>query len=240
MYKILTGTDTEQLGKIIPKVDYTAALSPFDGSEAVIKACETVKRYGFATVCVYPTWVALAKQHMQGSDKGILVTVGFPHGSTTTQAKVAETRQCCEDGASEVDMVVNIARLLDGDYDYVKEEIAAVVKCAGAYGVGVKVILETGYLSDEQKVTAARLSAQAGAEYVKTCTGFGPGKASLHDIILLKNAVGDKAKVKASGGVASLEDQLLFIENGADRVAGRGNIVDQLDEIGYRPYSQSI
>lgn len=235
MYKIITAEDHELLGRIIPKVDYTAALSPFEGAQTVIKACQTVKEYGFATVDVYPTWVALAKQHMEGSDKGILVTVGFPHGSTTTQAKVAETKQCCIDGATEIDMVINIARMLDKDYTFVKNDVAEVVKCAGSYGAGVKLIIETGYLNDEQKCAAAELAVEAGAEYVKTCTGFGPGKASLHDIILLKGVVGERARVKASGGVASLEDQLLFIDHGADRVAGRGNIVEQLVEIGYKP-----
>ncbi len=234
MYKILTANDHEELGIIIPKVDYTAALSPFEGSAVVEKACDTVKKYGFATVCVYPTWVSLAKQHMQGSKSGILVTIAFPHGSTTTQAKVAEAKQCCEDGATELDMVINIARLLDGDYDYVKRDIAEVVKCGAAYGAGVKTIIETGYLSDEQKRAVSALAVEAGAEYVKTCTGFGPGKASLHDIILIKSVVGNAAKVKASGGVASLEDQLLFIRHGASRVAGRGNIVQQLEEIGYQ------
>jgi len=235
MSSILTKDDLEKLGIIIPKVDYTAALSSFEGSASVVEACEVVKKYGFATVCVYPTWVSLAKENMKGSQSGILVTVAFPHGSTITEAKVAETEQCCRDGATEIDMVINVARFLDGDYDYVKNDIAAVVECAKRYEVGVKVIIETGYLSDQQKIKAAELCVEAGAEYVKTCTGFGPGKASLHDILLLKKAVGDRCKIKASGGIASLEDQLMFIENGASRVAGRGNIVDQLNEIGYQP-----
>jgi len=235
MYKILTLNDIEELVTIIPKIDYTAALSPFETSETVIKACETTKRFRFATVCVYPTWVALAKQHMAGSKQGILVTVAFPHGSTTTAAKVAETKQCLLDGATEIDMVVNIARLLDKDYAYVKNDIAEVVNLAASYNAGVKVIIETGYLSDEQKKIVAEIGVEAGAEYIKTCTGFGPGKATLHDIVLLKSVVGDRAKIKASGGVASLEDQLLFIKHGASRVAGRGNIVDQLIEIGFAP-----
>ena len=233
--KLITANDKEQLSQIIPKIDYTAALSPFCTSRDVIDACATARKYGFATVCVYPTWAKLASEQMKGSNQGILVTIGFPHGSTVTESKVAETRQVLEDGATEIDMVINIARMLDGDYDYVRQDIAAVVKCAAEYGAGVKAILEVGYLSDEQKRIAAKLAVEAGAQFVKTCTGFGPGKATLHDIILLKSVVGDNARVKASGGVASLEDQLMFIQHGAERVAGRPNIIEQLVEIGYQP-----
>lgn len=225
--------DEATIREIIKHIDYTSALDPFSTSKDVIDACERVKQYGFATVCVYPTWVKLAKEHMQGASSGILVTIGFPHGSTTTQAKCAEAKQALEDGASEIDMVVNIARLFDGDYDFVREDIRAVVECCAEYHVGVKVILEVGYLTDEQKVKAAQLAVEAGAEYVKTCTGFGPGRATLHDVMLLIQTVGDKAKVKASGGVASLEDQWAFIQAGAARVAGRGVILDQLKRIGF-------
>jgi len=225
--------DEAKIRQIIKHIDYTSALDPFSTSKDVIDACEQVKKFGFATVCVYPTWVKLAKEHMANSDKGILVTIGFPHGSTTTQAKCAEARQALEDGATEIDMVINIARLFDEDYAYVEQDIASVVACCKEYHVGVKVILETGYLSDAQKVTAAKLALRAGAEYVKTCTGFGPGKATLHDILLLKDTVGDSAKVKASGGVASLEDQWAFLEAGASRVAGRGVILEQLKRIGF-------
>ena len=220
--------------QIIPKIDYTSALDPFSTSADVIDACEQVKKYGFATVDVYPTWVKLAKEHMEGCASGILVTIGFPHGSTTTQAKCAETKQALEDGATEIDMVMNIARFFDGDEDYVKNDIAAVVECCKPYHVGVKVIIETGYLTDAQKVKAAQLAVEAGAEYVKTCTGFGPGRATLHDVSLLVETVDGKAKVKASGGVASLEDQWAFIQAGASRVAGRGVILEQLQRIGYK------
>ena len=128
-------------------------------------------------------------------------------------------------------MVINIARMLDGDYDYVQNDIAAVVETAREFGRGVKVILEVGYLTDEQKVKACQLAVAAGAEYVKTCTGFGPGKATVHDVSLMKAAVGDKAKVKASGGVASLEDQWVFLQCGAERVAARENILQQLQQL---------
>ncbi len=229
---MLTKENKEELREIIPKIDYTPALLPEATKDMVVKAGEEAVRYGFATLDVYPTWVKLASELVKGTGVGVLVTIGFPHGSTVTEAKVAETEQVLKDGATEIDMVINIARMLEGDYDYVRNDIKAVVDCAKKYGRGVKAILEVGYLTDEQKCTAARLAREAGAEYVKTCTGFGPGKACLHDILLLKETVGDKMKVKASGGVASLEDQLMFIRNGADRVAGRGNILEQLESIG--------
>lgn len=233
MNKLFTFPENEkELREIICKIDYTSALDPNSTSLDVKEACAVVKQYGFATVCIYPTWVRLAKEHMQGCSSGILVTVGFPHGSTSIEAKTAETRQALEDGATEIDMVINIARFADGDYDYVKRDIASVVDCAKQYGVGVKVIMEIGYMDDMQKRKAAEIAVEAGAQFVKTCTGFGPGRATLHDILLLSQVVGDKVKIKASGGVASLEDQWAFIQAGASRVAGRGVILEQLKSVG--------
>lgn len=229
---LFTANDKEKILQIIPHMDYTPALSPFVTREGVLNACEDTKRYGFATVDVYPTWVKLAAEEMKGYPSGVLVTIGFPHGSTVTEAKVAETRKVLEDGATEIDMVINIARMLDGDYDYVRNDIASVVETAREFGRGVKVILEIGYLTDDQKIKACELAMEAGAEYVKTCTGFGPGKATVHDVSLLKSVVGDRCKVKASGGVASLEDQWIFIECGADRVSARENILEQLKYLG--------
>lgn len=229
---MITSQDTDILKQILPKIDYTAALVPDAGKEAVRKACETAKQYKFATVCVYPTWTQYASTLMKGSGIGILIAVGFPHGSTNTESKVAEARQICLDGATEIDMVINIARLIEGDYAYVESDIRRVVETAKEYGVGVKTILETGYLSDELKRKAIEIAISAKAEYIKTCTGFGPGKASIHDIMLIGEIAKGRIKVKASGGVASLEDQWEFIKLGASRVAGRGNIVEQLQQIG--------
>lgn len=229
---MITAQDTDILKQILPKIDYTAALVPDAGKEAVRKACETAKQYKFATVCVYPTWTKYASTLMEGTGIGILIAVSFPHGSTNTEGKVSEARQICIDGATEIDMVINIARLIEGDYEYVESDIRAVVETAREYGVGVKTILETGYLSDALKRKAIEIAISAGAEYIKTCTGFGPGKASIHDIMLISEVAKGRIKVKASGGVASLEDQWEFIKLGASRVAGRGNIVEQLQEIG--------
>lgn len=221
----------EEVQKIIPHIDYTAALSPCEPRSTVIKACEDTLEYGFATVDVYPTWAKLAAEIMGKSDIGILVTIGFPHGSTVTASKIAETVTVLQDGATEIDMVMNLARFFDGDYDAVRSDIAAVVSAAKDYNSTVKVIIETGYLTDEQKRIAASIVVEAEAAYVKTCTGFAVGKATLHDILLLKSVVGDHARVKASGGIASLEDQWAFLQCGADRVSGRENILNQLKEL---------
>lgn len=224
--------DVDILREILPRIDYTPALNPYNTRADVEKACEEAKRYGFNSVVVYPHWTSLAVELLKGSDVKVQAPIGFPHGAQTTAVKVFETRDALENGAREIDMVINFARVLDGDYDYVREEIAQVVSCAAEYGVTVKAIMEVGYLNDEQKRRVAELAVEAGVEYVKTCTGFGPGKATVHDVCLLKEVVGDRAKVKATGGVASLEDQWTFIQNGAERVAGRENILAQLESIG--------
>lgn len=232
---LLTRENLDVIKEILPHIDYTPALSPDVTSAGVVKAAKEAMEYGFATVCVYPTWTKLAAEQVKGTDIGVLVTIGFPHGSTVTEAKVAETKQVLEDGATEIDMVINIARMLEGDYDYVEKDIKAVVDCAAQYNRGVKVIIEVGYLNDDQKKIATEMCIRTGAEYVKTCTGFGPGKACVHDILLLKSIAGDQLKVKASGGLASLEDQLDLLKLGAERVAGRGNILEQLEYIGVTP-----
>lgn len=230
---LFTKEDKDKILELLPHLDYSGALCPFSTKADVIEACNEVKKYGFATVCVYPTWVKFAAEQMKGSKSRILVTIGFPHGSTTTETKVAETRKVLEDGGTEIDMVINIARMLEGDYDYVRDDIAAVVKTAAEFGVGVKAIIETGYLNDDQKVKACELAVEAGAQFVKSCTGYGPGKATVHDISLMKQTVGDRCLVKASGGVGSLEDAWIFVkECGAERAAGRQHFVEQLKRLG--------
>lgn len=233
MVKLLRYPEDETtIRRICSMIDYTEALNPHNTSADVIAACEIAKRYGFATNCVYPTWAKLAAEHLKGSGIKLLIPVGYPHGSTTLEAKVAETRQALMDGAGEIDMVMNIARFMDGDYAYVKKEIEAVVEVCRGQNVGVKVILEVGYLSTAQIRTLVDIAVEAGAEYVKSSTGFGPGRATMNNVAVMVDAARGRIKVKATGSVASLEDQLAFIELGASRVAGRGHIVDQLRSIG--------
>lgn len=224
--------DRETIRKICSMIDYTEALNPNCTSKDVIEACATVRRYGFSAMVCYPTWISLAVEHMKGSGIPVQVPIGFPHGATTTQAKVAEALQALEDGAREIDLVVNVARFLDGDEAYVRREIEAIVEVGRGYQVKVKAIIEIGYLNDDQKRRLVEIAIAAGAIFVKTCTGFGPGRATMHDIALLVEAAAGRCQIKATGGVASLEDQLAFIELGATRVAGRGHIVEQLQRIG--------
>lgn len=220
------------LKKICSLTDYTKALNPNCTSKDVIEACEVVKKYGFASVCVYPTWAKLAAEKLAGSGRAVLIPVGYPHGSTSIEAKSAETRQALQDGATEIDMVINIARFIDGDDDYVRRDIESIVKICAEYHVLVKAIIEVGYLNDEQKRRIVEIAIHAGVAFIKTSTGFGPGRATMHDVALLVEAVNGRCEVKATGDVASLEDQLAFIELGATRVAGRGHVLDQLRRIG--------
>lgn len=233
MVKLLHYPEDEQtIKKICSMTDYTKALNPNCTSKDVIEACEIVKKYGFASVCVYPTWAKLAAKQMKGSSGAVLIPIGYPHGSTSIEAKSAEAEQALIDGANEIDMVINIARFIDGDDDYVRRDIESIVKICAEYHVYVKAIIEIGYLNDEQKRRIVEIAIAAGVAFIKTCTGFGPGRATMHDVALLVDAVNGRCEVKATGDVASLEDQLAFIELGATRVAGRGHVLDQLRRIG--------
>ena len=176
---------------------------------------EVAARRGTASVCVRPSDVPSAVAALAGTGVLVGTVAGFPHGSTTTAAKVAETRELIEAGADEIDMVLHIGRLRTGDTGYVHDDIAAVV--AAAQGRVVKVILENAYLTDEQKVTGCRLAERAGAAFVKTSTGFAPGGATLADIRLMRATVSPSVEVKAAGGVRTLDTLLTLHEAGATR-----------------------
>ncbi|MBP9920329.1 deoxyribose-phosphate aldolase [Proteiniclasticum ruminis] len=196
-------------------IDHTL-LKP-DGTEAeLIKLCEEAKEYKFFSVCVNPCNIEKAKELLKDSDTKICTVVGFPLGQMTTEAKSFETKEAVFLGAEEVDMVINIGKLKDGDYDYVLEDIRAVVLAAG--GVLTKVIIESCLLTDEEKVKACELAKAAGADYVKTSTGFSKSGATKEDIALMRKTVGPEMGVKASGGIRTLEDALAMIENGASRL----------------------
>lgn len=196
-------------------IDHTL-LKP-DGTEAeLIKLCEEAKEYKFFSVCVNPCNIEKAKELLKDSDTKICTVVGFPLGQMTTEAKSFETKEAVFLGAEEVDMVINIGKLKDGDYDYVLDDIRAVVLAAG--GVLTKVIIESCLLTDEEKVKACELAKAAGADYVKTSTGFSKSGATKEDIALMRKTVGPEMGVKASGGIRTLEDALAMIENGASRL----------------------
>lgn len=186
------------------------------------KLCDEALEYHFASVCVNTCWVPLAHEKLAGSDVNTCCVVGFPLGAMLTEAKAAETRLAVEAGADEVDMVINVGWLLDGDYDAVRDDIAAVVKAAN--GKCVKVIIEACLLTDEQKVKACELSVEAGATFVKTSTGFSTGGATVEDVALMRKTVGDKCKVKAAGGIHTTEEAKAMVAAGADRLGASAGI----------------
>ena len=186
-------------------------------SEEVKKLCEEAARYHFASVCVNPSWVPLC--HSLLKDTGVMVctVIGFPLGATTTMSKVTEAVEAVKNGACEVDMVINVGRLIEGDEAFVLKDIRAVVEAVKGYAA-LKVILETCLLNDAQIVRACELCVEAGADFVKTSTGFSTGGATEHDVALMKKTVGDRAKVKASGGVRTAADAEKMVKAGADRI----------------------
>jgi deoxyribose-phosphate aldolase len=172
--------------------------------EDVRKGCQIARKYKVASVCCAPCDVLTVKELLVGSGVKTTTVVGFPHGYNATSTKVFEAEQAIKDGAVELDMVLNIGRLLGGDHEYVKEDIRAVVEIAHRRGVVVKVILENYYLTDEQKKTACTLCEEAGADFVKTSTGFAAGGATLEDLKLMRDNVSEKVQVKAAGGIRDL------------------------------------
>ncbi|MBE6871336.1 MAG: deoxyribose-phosphate aldolase [Ruminococcaceae bacterium] len=196
-------------------IDHTN-LKPFAQAQDIEKLCKEAVKYNFASVCINPYNIPLAKKLLKGSDVKVCTVIGFPLGANTTAVKVAETENAYELGCDEFDMVINVGALKDNMDDYVKNEISAVVKAAK--GKTVKVIIETGLLTDEEKVRAVKLSCEAGAHFVKTCTGFSAGVATCEDVSLMKKNVTGNVKVKASAGIKTKESALALIEAGADRL----------------------
>lgn len=178
--------------------------------------CDEALEHHFASVCVNTCWVPLAAEKLAGSDVKVCCVVGFPLGAMLTAAKAAETRLAVEAGAQEIDMVINVGWLKDGDDDAVKSDIAAVVEAAS--GNCVKVIIEACLLTDEEKVRACELAVEAGATFVKTSTGFSTGGATVEDVALMRKTVGDRCKVKAAGGIHTAEEAAAMVEVGADRL----------------------
>ena len=203
----------EQLAKTIDHSLLRPELTEAD----VVAGCELAKRYHVASVCVKPCHVALAARLLQGSDVAVGTVIGFPHGAHTTASKVFEAGDALTNGAVELDMVINIGELRAGNIDTVRSEIKAVVDVARDKAI-VKVILENAYLTDEQKVAACRLAAEAGADFVKTSTGFAPSGATLADLRLMRASVSPRMQVKAAGGVRTLDAALDVIDAGVTRI----------------------
>lgn len=196
-------------------IDHTL-LKPDTTASMIDQLCLEAKEHDFASVCVNPYWVKRSAELLTGTDVKVCTVIGFPLGASTPEVKASETRDAIANGATEVDMVLNVGALKSGDLDTVKQDVAAVKQAAG--DILLKVILETGLLTDEEKETASRLCVEAGADYVKTSTGFGPGGATVEDIALMRKTVGEQVGVKASGGVRDREAALAMIEAGASRI----------------------
>ena len=202
-------------------IDHTILKATASSSD-VQKLCEEAIEHEFYSVCVNGCYVADAKHLLQGTDVKIAAVVGFPLGAMTTAAKVFEAKEAVENGASEIDMVINVAKLKDGEFEYVENEIRQIKEAIGDNVL--KVIIETCYLTDEEKVKACELSLVAKADFVKTSTGFGTGGVTYEDVKLMKSVVGDNAKVKASGGVRDKETAQKYVELGAERLGTSSGI----------------
>ncbi len=198
-------------------IDHTL-LRPEATARQIADLCREARQYGFAAVCVNPCWVALAVNELAGSKVKIATVAGFPLGATTTEAKVAEAAAALRVGAREIDMVMNIGALRGGDLETVRQDIQAVTAEAHAAGAIVKVILETALLDDRQKAVACTLAKMAGADFVKTSTGFGPAGATVEDVALMRRVVGAELGVKAAGGIRTLDDLRRMTAAGANRI----------------------
>ena len=203
-------------------IDHTA-LKPNTTKESILKLITEAKTYDFASVCVNPCWIELAHQELKNTDVKVCTVIGFPLGANTTEVKVFETKDAIEKGAQEIDMVINIAMLKDKEYDYVENEIHQIVEAAKDKAI-VKVIIEACLLTDEEKIKACELSQKAGADFVKTSTGFSTGGATVHDIALMRKTVGAEMGVKASGGVHTHEEALAMVEAGATRIGASAGV----------------
>ena len=207
--------------KVNKFIDHTI-LKAAATKEDVKKLCDEAKKYGFYSVCVNGANVEYAFNQVKDSDVKVAAVVGFPLGAMATDVKVFEAKKAIEDGASEIDMVINVGALKDRNYDFVKNEIRKIKEAIG--NNILKVIIETCYLTDEEKVKACELSVNANADFVKTSTGFGTGGATFEDVELMKKTVGDKAQVKASGRVKDFETAKKYIELGATRLGTSSGI----------------
>lgn len=208
--------------KLARYIDHTL-LKPEATEEDIRSLCAEAREYGFASVCVNGSFVELAARELKGSDTKTCAVIGFPLGAGTTAAKAFEARDAVARGAEEIDMVLSVGRLRDGNTGYVREDIRAVVEAAGEKTV-VKVILEICLLTDDQKILACRLAEEAGAGFVKTSTGFSSGGASTADVALLRRMVGNRLGIKASGGVRTRKDAEEMIAAGASRIGSSASV----------------
>ncbi len=210
-------------GSLSHLIDHTL-LKPDATQDEIAQLAYEARKYGFASVCVNPSYVKLCSDLLKGSDVVVCTVVGFPLGATSTEAKVFEAQKAVRDGATEVDMVINVGALKSRDYELVERDIASVARVVHAGGAILKVIIETALLTDEEKVAASQLAKVAGADFVKTSTGFGPGGATAEDVALMRRVVGPKMGVKASGGIRTYADAQKMVAAGASRIGASASV----------------
>jgi deoxyribose-phosphate aldolase len=217
------GRGADVPGDLASFIDHTL-LKPDATASDIDRICDEALRYRFAAVCFNPTWIRRAAQRLKGSGVGVASVVGFPLGASAPRIKAAETRQALRDGASEIDMVLNVGALKSGDHELVERDIRGVADACREVGALCKVILETVLLSDEEKVVASRLAKKAKAHYVKTSTGFGGGGATIYDVALMSEAVAGELGVKASGGIRTADEAQQMIAAGATRIGASAGV----------------
>jgi deoxyribose-phosphate aldolase len=210
-------------GDIARLIDHTL-LKPDATQAQIAQLCHEARQYSFAAVCVNPTHVKLCADLLKGSDVAVCSVVGFPLGATPPEVKAYEAQQAIEDGATEIDMVINIGALKGGEYDLVERDIAMVTRTCHNGGALCKVIIEAALLTDQEKIKACELAKKVGADYVKTSTGFGPGGATVSDVALMRQVVGPGMGVKAAGGIRSYADAKGMVEAGATRIGASAGV----------------
>ena len=225
----LTDIVNKDASRIAGLIDHTL-LKPEATTAQIIQLCQEASQHNFASVCVNPTYVKLAAELLRNCNVKVCTVIGFPLGATTTEVKIFETEQVIRDGATEVDMVINIGALRGGDEELVEQDISGVTKVAHNRGALCKVIIETALLTDEEKVQACRLAQKTGADFVKTSTGFSSGGATVADVTLMRQTVGPMMGVKASGGIRSLAEAKNMVAAGASRL-GVSNGVKIMQEV---------
>ena len=203
--------------EFLSSIDHTV-LSPFAEHSLFAAACDFAVANKTAAVCIPPFFVAECARRLENSGVKTCTVIGFPNGNTTTDAKTAEARIAIADGADELDMVVNISKIKDGDWDYIRNDIASVTAAVHAAGRKIKVIFENCFLSDAEKIRLCEICTELRCDWVKTSTGFGSGGATLEDVALMKAHIGDGVRIKAAGGIRTLDQVLAFITAGADRI----------------------
>jgi len=213
MTKTYRGYTLEQVAKTI---DHSILKPDFTYAD-VVAGAQLALKFNTASYCIRPMDVAAAAKALAGSTVNVCTVIGFPHGTTTSAVKAFETADAVKNGAVEIDMVINVSALLSGDFDFVEQDIRGVVEVAHAAGASVKVIFETAFLNDDLIVKACELTERAGADYVKTSTGFASEGATLHNVKLMKATVGDRLKVKSSGGVRTLDQLIDYMDAGVTR-----------------------